>query len=210
MDGLLIDSEPSWRDAIVQVFGSVGIPMTLEKCRITMGMTTPQLVEYWCDQFPSHGSTLSEIVQLVDATAHRFIAERAPARPGVYEVLEFFKQKQIPLALASSSTMHLINIVVDKLKIRSYFQTLYSAEFEEYGKPHPGVNITTAHHLGIEPMNCLVFEDSWNGLLAAKAGAMKCVCVPDEGLRGNSKLAIADAVINSLEDFDEALWNKLI
>jgi len=209
MDGLLIDSEPLWRDALVEVFNGVGVSITPEQFQATMGMTTPEVVAYWCAQYASHSKSVEEIIQEVDSTAHRFIAERGVAREGAYEILEFFKEKKLPLALASSSTMHLIDIVVEKLAIRPYFQVLHSAEFELYGKPHPAVNISAAKKLGVGQHACLVFEDSWNGVLAAKAGSMKCVCVPDENLKGDARLVIADEVIPSLLKFDEVLWKKL-
>ncbi|MBI5230160.1 MAG: hexitol phosphatase HxpB [Candidatus Magasanikbacteria bacterium] len=209
MDGLLIDSEPLWRDALVEVFNGVGLSITPEQFQATMGMTTPEVVAYWCAQYASHSKSVEEIIQAVNMTAHRFIAERAVAREGAYEILNFFKEKQLPLAIASSSTMHLIDIVVEKLAIRPYFQVIHSAEFELYGKPYPGVDISTAQKLGVEPAKCLIFEDSWNGVLAAKAALMKCVCVPDENLKGDARLVIADEVISSLLKFDEMLWKKL-
>ena len=167
MDGLLIDSEPLWREALVEVFNGAGLQITQEQFQVTMGMPTPDVVRYWCAKHASHNKLVEEIIQELNITAHRFIAERGKARAGAYEILEFFKEKKLPLAIASSSTMHLIDIVVDKLAIRSYFQVLHSAEFELYGKPHPAVNISAAKKLGVGQRACLVFEDSWNGVLAA-------------------------------------------
>lgn len=209
MDGLLIDSEPLWREALVEVFNGAGVSITPEQFQKTMGMPTPDVVRYWCAHYASHNKLVEEIIQELNTTAYRFIAERGKMREGAYEILEFFKEKKLPLAIASSSAMRLIDIVVDKFTIRSYFQVLHSAEFELYGKPNPAVDISAAKKLGVGTTSCLVFEDSWNGLLAAKAGAMKCVCVPDENLKGDARLVIADEVISSLLKFDESLWKKL-
>ena len=98
---------------------------------------------------------------------------------------------------------------MEKLKIGHYFEDLYSAEFEEYGKPHLGVYITASKILGVSAENCLALEDSFTGLLSVKLARMKCICVPDESLIGNAKLCIADNVISSLLEFNDAIWDKL-
>jgi sugar-phosphatase len=63
--------------------------------------------------------------------------------------------------------------------------------------------------LDVAPEQCLAFEDSFNGLLAAKSARMKCVCVPDEMFFRDPKLAIADLILPSLLDFKEKDWGKL-
>ena len=119
------------------------------------------------------------------------------------------KQRDVKMALASSSLMPIIDAATKKLGIREYFDEIYSAEFEEHGKPHPGVYLTTAKMLDVAPEFCLAFEDSFNGLLAAKSARMKCVCVPDEMFSDDPKLAIADLILPSLFDFGEKDWKRL-
>jgi len=105
------------------------------------------------------------------------------------------------MSIASSSHMDLIDAVVDTLKIRQDMQVLQSAEYEPYGKPHPGVYLSAAKALGYIPKNCLVFEDSPNGVLAAKAAQMMCIAVPSKDVKNDKRFVIADKVISSLEDF---------
>jgi len=130
-------------------------------------------------------------------------------RKGVYEILKFMKGKNVKLAIASSSQLILIKTVVQKFGIEKYFDELYSAEMEEYGKPHPGVYITTAKVLDVAPERCVALEDSFNGLLSAKAARMKCICVPDESIKQSAKIAIADLVLDSLANFNEEYWDSL-
>jgi sugar-phosphatase len=115
----------------------------------------------------------------------------------------------IKMALASSSPMMLIDTFLEKFEIQSFFKVKHSAEFEEYGKPHPGVYITTAKKLGVHPSLCLAFEDSFNGLLAAKSAMMKAVVVPDSGHFPEERFAIADLKIRSLEEFGEKEFMKI-
>ena len=63
--------------------------------------------------------------------------------------------------------------------------------------------------LGVPARQCLVFEDSIFGTLAAKAAGMTCICVPDPAIAADRRLGIADMVLPSLERFDETLWRSL-
>jgi sugar-phosphatase len=77
------------------------------------------------------------------------------------------------------------------------------------GKPHPGVYLTTAQKLKIPPQSCLALEDSLNGVLAAKAAHMKCIAIPEAIQQKNTKFAIADLVLKSLEELNQPVWNSL-
>ena len=96
--------------------------------------------------------------------------------------------------------------MVDKFNLREKFDVIYSAEEEEFGKPHPGVYITTARKLQLLPEECLAIEDSVNGVLSAKAAKMKCIAVPEDAARNDRRFAIADIVLDSLADLDAEVW----
>lgn len=209
MDGLLIDSEPLWREAEMICFNKRGIPLTEEMCLQTLGLRVDQVVSHWHYAFPDIPINEKELVRELVDTVKALVLEKGVPREGVREVLEFVKGKDVKIALASSSHFVLIQAIVSKLGIRDYFLELYSAEMEEYGKPHPGVYITTAKVLSTVPERCLAFEDSLNGLLAAKSARMKCVCVPDESMHESPNVSIADLRLSSLLDFGEDHWARL-
>ena len=75
-----------------------------------------------------------------------------------------------------------------------------SAEKEQYGKPHPAVFITAANNLGVSPNNCIVIEDSLNGVIAGKAAKMKVVAIPEPDEQQIEKFVIADQIITSLRE----------
>jgi mannitol-1-/sugar-/sorbitol-6-/2-deoxyglucose-6-phosphatase len=99
--------------------------------------------------------------------------------------------------------------LVSHFGIGGMFNVIRSSEHEKYGKTHPAVFLTTAEALHTAPVNCLVFEDSFNGLIAAKAARMKCVAVPAENHFLNPKFDIADLKLRSLEQFNDARWEEL-
>jgi len=201
MDGLLIDSEPLWQEAEIKTFREVGVPLTKERTKETMGFRVDEVVEHWFLHYPWKSPSKKDVEAKVVKRVIEFIQEKGKARKGAEKIIRLFAKKKIPMAIASSSQTEIINAVLDKVSIRKYIKVAYSAEHELYGKPHPGVYITAAKKLHVEPESCLAFEDSPNGVLSTKAAKMKCIAVPDATVRNNAVFSIADMVIDSLEDF---------
>jgi sugar-phosphatase len=201
MDGLLVDSEPYWKIAEKICFGKLGLNLSDELLRQVMGFRLNEVVEHWYNYQPWGEKNFEAVEADVLETVKQLIIENADALPGVIQTLELFKANGYKIALASSSAMSLINVVVDKLNIRHYFDLLVSAEFEPYGKPHPSVFITTANQLNVLPTECLVFEDSVNGMVAAKAARMKCIVIPEVEKQNEPYWQLANQKLKSLEEF---------
>jgi mannitol-1-/sugar-/sorbitol-6-/2-deoxyglucose-6-phosphatase len=199
MDGLIIDSEPYWKQAEKLVFGNLGLELTDTLLQQVMGFRLNEVVKYWYDYQPWPNPDFIETEKEITATVKKLIIDHAKAMPGVIPLLQALAQTDLKLAIASSSSMSLIQAVVQKLRIETYFDVLWSAEYESFGKPHPTIFLSTAHKLAISPSDCWVIEDSINGVIAAKAARMKCLAVPDLSQLHDPRFAIADKVIPSLE-----------
>jgi sugar-phosphatase len=119
--------------------------------------------------------------------------------PGALRAIDLAGERG-PIALASSTPVALIARCLNHFDLADRFASIHSAQFEPYGKPHPGVFLTAAASLGVRPTQCLVFEDSSAGVLAAKAANMFVVAVPTPGDRNDPVFAIADVVLHSLEE----------
>lgn len=205
MDGLIIDTEPFWRQAEIKVFATVGVHLTEQDCIQTTGFRFDEVVDYWWAQRPWSVKSKQQIHDEVLDEMEQAITHHAQSMKGVRESLQYFSMKGVKLAVASSSAMRLIKATVKKLEIEPYFDILVSAEHETYGKPHPAVFLRTAENLGVHPSQCLVLEDSFNGLLAAKAAKMKCAVVPYPEDFDNPKLVIADYKWKSLYEAQSIL-----
>jgi sugar-phosphatase len=118
---------------------------------------------------------------------------------GVLDTLDFLQAQHKKIGLATSSSQKLIDTVLKNLGIRSYFDFTYSAEFESYGKPHPGVYLKVAEELKVPVQKCLVIEDSFNGVVAGLAAKMKVCCIPEKTHFPNPRLAVADFEYPDLE-----------
>jgi mannitol-1-/sugar-/sorbitol-6-/2-deoxyglucose-6-phosphatase len=203
MDGLLIDSDPLWRKTCEKVFKDLGIDLT-DKLHLEMaGRRINENIEHLFNDKPWKGPSHKEVEKQIVDTMVGLLKTEAQLKPGADHALQVCKQAGLPVAIASGSDQEIIDTVVDALKIREHFHHLYSAQFEPYGKPHPGVFINTAKHFKVSPQNCLVFEDSPSGVLAAKAAKMKCIAVPDVHGKEDPFIQTADLILDSLEEFDE-------
>jgi HAD superfamily hydrolase (TIGR01509 family) len=209
MDGLLLDSEPFWQEAEIEVFGRLGIALTREHCMEFMGVRIGEVVAHRFRENPWATKTPQEVQDEIVEQVEQLVLDRGTPLPGVHEAIAFVRSKGIPCALASSSSMRLISAVLQRLDLQSEFNVVHSAEFEAFGKPHPGVFLTTAATLGIEPSACLVLEDSFNGVLAAKAARMSVIAVPPKEYAADPRFVIADAVIGSLAEFGEDVWGRM-
>jgi beta-phosphoglucomutase-like phosphatase (HAD superfamily) len=200
MDGVIIDSEPLWREALIHCFNKVGFDFSQDKCRVTQGMRLIEVVEYWYAQQPWEGKSIKEVDQDILTKVTALISEKGIAMDGVYESIAHFKSKGYKIALASSSASSLINVVLEKLNIKDEFEVINSAEFLELGKPHPEVFIKTARELNVPAINCLVIEDSFHGVLAGKAAVMKVIAIPEEKYHNDPRFSIADYNLKSLTE----------
>lgn len=211
MDGVILDSEPFWKEAEIKIFNSLGVPLTEQMCETTTGMRLVDVIKLWHDKYPwdvSNDSFEKVNTHIVDALIE-LIKQKGELNKGVIDLLEMFKSKGLPLAIASSSDLKIIDAVMTKFELSSYFKVIHSAEFEDYGKPHPAIYITTAKKLGVQPSECLAIEDSFNGVVAAIAARMKTAAYPEKTNFYNPKFAIAGIKFRTLKDFTETEFNLL-
>jgi mannitol-1-/sugar-/sorbitol-6-/2-deoxyglucose-6-phosphatase len=202
MDGVLIDSEPFWQQAQMAVFSELGHPHSEEDCNATIGVRIDQLVAHWYRLRPWVGPSQEEVVQRILDRVNALILSEGQAKAGVLDALDLIEARGLKVGLATSSPFAMVEAVLGKLGIRDRFMAVHSAEVERFGKPHPDVYIHAAEKLGVEPVHCLAIEDSFTGLLAAKAASMKALIVPDPALVGDPRLAIANYQLSSLAELD--------
>jgi beta-phosphoglucomutase family hydrolase len=102
-------------------------------------------------------------------------AKEIMAHTGLLDLLKVLKSNDKLTAVASSAPISNINFVLDKLKIREYFNTLVDASMVKFSKPNPEIYLKASSALNIEPKECLVFEDSHSGIKAAQDAGMNVV-----------------------------------
>ncbi|MGH2753728.1 MAG: hexitol phosphatase HxpB [Actinomycetota bacterium] len=209
MDGVLIDSEPLWQRAEIEIFGELGVHLTPALCRQTMGLRIDEVVDHWYSYRPWGTTSRAEVVERVVERVETLIREEGGLLPGVTDALSFFRRRATHIALASSSYYRLIEAVLEGFDLADRFDLVHSAEDEPLGKPHPGIYLTVAAKLKVEAARCLAIEDSPNGVVAAKAARMRCIAIPEPGVEDDPRVATADALVASLSDISDELLSRL-
>ena len=197
MDGVLINSEPLHFDFESKLFESLGITVSREQHETFVGTTAKTL---WTSIKQSNKIpfTVQELILKEQFEFLKYLENKEPIKliPGVKKLIINLKSKGFHIALASSSPHRLINYIMDKTNINEYFQIKVSGDDVINGKPNPEIFLKTAELMDIKPANCLVIEDSANGVNAAVRAGMKCIGFknPDSG---NQDLSASDLIIDS-------------
>lgn len=203
MDGLLIDSEPLWQEAADEIFNKIGISITTQQYETSTGLRTSEFLDYWFTYFNIDKKNIVELENEIVESVIDKVKIKGVMFSGVDYIFKFFKNQNFKIGLASSSPLSLINTVVEIANIEKYLNAVSSAQYLEYGKPHPQVFLDCAKELNSAPNQCICFEDSINGMIAVKSAKMKCVVVPAHHQSKDLRWSIADIKLTSLQDFNE-------
>lgn len=209
MDGVIIDSEPLWTEAQKEVFTSIGVNYDEKLALNTVGARAYDTIDFWYRQQPWKDISYKEIEDRIMARMTVLVEQKGKLMEGLINVLEFMKNKGLKIGLASGSPYPMIEHILTKFGIIDYFDAILSAETEEFGKPHPSVFLETAKRIKVLPLNCLVIEDSFNGLIAAKSARMKAIGFFPNGEFNNTRFDFIDLKLKSFLDFNESQFTYL-
>jgi HAD superfamily hydrolase (TIGR01509 family) len=196
-DGLLVDTETpafeSWR----AIYAEYGHELTLDVWKDSLG--TGHGFDPQAHLAELVGQTLDRVRMLVRRRARKSaLSKDQPLLPGARTILDQARALRLPCAVASSSDRPWVVGWLGLHNISDYFTCICTAEDVALTKPAPDLFLSAAACLGVPPADCLVFEDSPNGILAARAAGMRCVAVPGAITR-QLALPPADLVIESLD-----------
>lgn len=209
MDGLLIDSEPLWEEAGKETLEQFGVSLTDEQYHFSTGLRTKEWVDWWFTWFHIDKKHALAAELMIVQKAIEKIGDRGTAMPGVAQAFSLFKERGFKIGLATSSPLALVKVVAEKLKINDYLQAIASAEELKHGKPHPQVYLDCAQALEVSPLECVGFEDSFNGMIAVKAARMKCIVIPAQHQQHQARWDAADRKLPSLLHLNEQVLDAL-
>jgi sugar-phosphatase len=209
MDGVLIDSERHWQLTERGLFRELGIELTDELLVETRGLRTEEMVKHWQNRFNLKSINPQTLMDQYDDRMIHTMRMEVSMMDGAEEAIQFFKEKKLPIALATCSTSAHIDAALEKHDLKKYFDLFVSAADQMQGKPHPEVYLRTADLMGVNPINCLAIEDSFFGVIAAKAARMKVVAMPDPEEFDQPRYGAADLKIKSLRELDHLAFEKL-
>lgn len=201
MDGLLLSTEPLWSKSMEKISTKYNVPIKPFQFKETTGLKINEVVQYWSQKYPwtTNISVTAMANEIIDEII-QLSKQEAAIMPGALSLLQTLKHKGIKIGLATSSPNRMMHELIDHFKLNSYFDILQSAEHEPYGKPHPAVFLQCAQALQSNSHDCLVLEDSINGMIAALAARMQVVVVPDASNYDHTAWAVAQDKWRSIEE----------
>lgn len=204
MDGVLVDSEPHHIDIEKKLFKKLGLSVSEEEHAGYMGVATDAM---WEKVNRNHQADLNidKMVKMnyEECNNHFSSLEELEPMPGLVNVLNILQEQNIPIAVASSSGFETIKIILKRTGIINFFQVIVSGSMVEKSKPEPDIFLQAANLLNVEPHDCIVIEDSSNGVKAAKAAGMFCVSY--SGAETSSPQPEADIRINHFAELERIL-----
>jgi HAD superfamily hydrolase (TIGR01509 family) len=195
MDGLLVDSEPSWAAAEAELFARHGRPFGPGDVLDTHGRSVETTLAIHAERLAKPRDLL--LAEMLDSVRRRYETD-VPIRPGAADLVAFLHGR-LPMAVASNSPLELVDLGLRRHGLRDAIDHIVTADDVPRAKPAPDVYVEACARLGVPVSDILALEDSVPGVQAAKAAGLMCVGVP-ERLGIDLIGAGADLVIASLSD----------
>ena len=202
MDGVIVDTEPLHRKAYFKTFNQLGIDVSEELYTSFTGASTKRVCETLISEF-GLSQTFEEISQIKrdHFKDYFYNDDEFDLISGVKSLIEHYHDNGIKLIVASSATMTTINMVFDKFGLEKYFSGKISGADLKESKPHPEVFQLAAEMAGHHIENCMVIEDSTNGILAANRANIFCAAYRSQHSK-NQDYTLANIVISDYGDLE--------
>lgn len=206
MDGVIVDTEPLHHKAYYNMFEQIGIDVSDSLYRSFTGQSTINICKKICDRFGLK-YTPEELVQIKRDyfTTLFFEDDGLQLIEGVKDLIQDYYTNGLTLILASSASMFTINNVMNRFELDSFFSEKLSGADLKASKPHPEIFINAAAAAHALQSECIVIEDSTNGIIAAHEAEIFCIAYKSENSK-NQDYSLANRVISN---FDEIKFQKI-
>jgi HAD superfamily hydrolase (TIGR01509 family) len=205
MDGLLVDSEPVWFRARVELLARFGKQWTESDQEPLMGVSTATWVEYVTQKLEGAMRPDDVLQNVVGIMAAAYEGGDVPLLPGASEALKHCVGRY-RVGLASGSPERLIDAALTGAGLHRFFEQVVSSDECTRGKPAPDVYLEIISRMDLDPETTAVVEDSAAGILAGKAARAKVIAVPQSFVSTDrAALAQADACLESLHGLPKTL-----
>ncbi len=178
MDGLMFDTERLWQKGWRELARANGYKPSMEFARDVMGTSGELMWAVINKYYPSVDP--KEFAAACRKKVAEALAVEVPVKEGLYEILNYFRDHNVKMAVASSSSVEMIKGNLVSADVQEYFSVIVSSSEVAKPKPEPDVFLEAAKRLDIAPEDCYVFEDSFGGVRAGAAAGCTTIMVPDQ------------------------------
>ena len=206
MDGVIVDTEPLHCKAYYKMFDAVNISVSDELYESFTGQSTINICKQLCDIFKLSESPETLVQLKRDFFKELFFNDESlDLIDGVLDLIKEYHKNGITMVLASSASMVTINNVFNRFNLNQYFIAKLSGADLKASKPHPEIFIKAAIASGYSKNECLVIEDSTNGIKAAKTAGIYCI-----GFKSpHSKNQVYSEADKTISNFEEISFKKV-
>jgi len=195
MDGLMIDSERLYFQVEGEISALYGKNVNKKTLWKMMGRKSIESIRIFVTEL-NLPEKPEKILEMRDKMMKEKLRTDLEPMPGVFDLIHSF-YKCLKLAIATGATQEFLDIVLDKLGIRERFSVLQASDEIIRGKPDPEIYLKTCEKLTLKPAECIVLEDSGNGVRAGKSAGCYTIAVPSEYTEGQD-FGWADFVADNL------------
>ena len=182
LDGTLVDSMWMWPEIDKEYLGRFGIEYDDNLKNEIDGISFHETAVYFKNKFGISDS-IEKICKDWEDMAYDKYKNEVKEKRGCQKFLEQLKSKGIKMGIATSNKRSMVDVVLESLGMKNFFDVITTSDEVKKGKPAPDVYLTTANLLNVEPKHCLVFEDVVAGIIAGKSAGMKVCAVEDDFTR---------------------------
>ena len=203
VDGVLLNSMPVWENLGELYLDHLGIEAEKNLGETLFEMSLEEAADYLISHYNLE-KTVEEVVQGLNKEVEDYYAKRVPLKEGVRQYLEEFRERKIPMVIATTGDRKNAEAALSRLKVLPYFQGVFTASEIGSGKDQPDIYFAALLQLDTEPEQTWVFEDTYQALRTAKHAGFKTVAVYDKA--NDKNLAqiwnTADIYLPEFDDFN--------
>ena len=203
VDGTLVDSMWIWKQVDIDFLKRRDIELPVDLQKDIEGLSYTSTAEYFKERF-NLSETVEEIKEEWREMADDFYNNKIPLKIGVKEPLQIIRNNNLKIGIATSNSRDLVETMVKKHEIEEYFDGIRTSCEVPRSKPFPDVYLQAAKDLGVDPKECLVFEDTIAGATAATAAGMRVIAIYDE-ISAESRVELEQLAELYIMDFHEII-----
>lgn len=179
LDGTIVDSMWIWEDIDRQILKQYGQDLPSDFQKKIEGMSFTETMTYMVERF-NLPMTAHELRVVVQEMAYDYYRHKIPMKAGAMAFIKHIHALGIPMGIGTSNDRHLLEAVLEQHELHKYFASIRTSCEVAQGKPSPDIYLLVADELAVSSADCVVFEDTHAGVLAAKRAGMNCIAIYDD------------------------------
>ena len=206
MDGTLIDSMWLWKTIDIEYLAKHNHELPIDLQDAIEGMSFSETAAYFKKRFMIDDD-VNAIKDEWNQMASEYYLNKVPLKAHVLDLIGHLRCRDIKLGIGTSNSKELVQMIVQKFELQTHFDSIRTSCEVNKGKPNPDIFLKVAEDLGVEPDECIVFEDIPNGLIAARRAGMRVVAIDDDFSKQliEEKRELSDFFIHTYEEAIHAL-----